>query len=409
MKTITDTELLQGLEQDLANVAKGFRNLETDLAASNDAIKKLHDGNSLLKRQLDDMRRARLQAGDGPNTKRGRFVSDACARYLAAIAIVGAEKHGKLGHVSDRATVVGRALDALGMEQRTALTTSDIPLPATYAAEVVELVWIYGQARQYGTVYPLGSGSVNLPQLTTSPAFGFIDASGTVTEKSPQFANKTFAAHKAGGIIRIPAELEADSIVPLGNFLGGYIAREMAKIEDLTYFAADGSSTYKLQKGMTKAALDASNNLTLATGLMSPNDITIAHMRNLRAKVAASALPGAAYYMNATMEAKLISFNSTANGKVYMPMTSRGPTLDGYPVRWVDVLPVFDESDHADQLQLCFGDARYHYLGVRGDIQIETSADVYFATDEIAIRALERFHVELMANEAVSVLRLAAS
>ena len=43
------------------------------------------------------------------------------------------------------------------------------------------------------------------------------------------------------------------------------------------------------------------------------------------------------------------------------------------------------------------------------DIRIETSADVFFATDEIAVRALERFHVELMATDALAVVQLAAS
>jgi HK97 family phage major capsid protein len=305
--------------------------------------------------------------------------------------------------------VLGRAMESLGMEQRAALTTSDIPLPATYAGEVVELVWMYGQARQFGTVYPLGAGTVNLPRLKTSPAFGFMDMSDPVPEKSPQFENKAFTAQKAGGLVRIPRELEVDSIVQLGQFIARYIAREMAKWEDTVFYMADGSSTYKGMKGAGKAALDAGKNLTLATGAMSANDITITHLRNLRAKVNPKAQSTSAYYMNATMEAKLVTFNSTANGKVYLPRGARGATLDGYPVRWVDVLPVFDEADHASRLQLVFGDASYHYLGERGDIRIETSADVYFATDEIAIRALERFHVELMATDALAVLQLAAS
>jgi HK97 family phage major capsid protein len=405
--------LLKDLEGDVAGMRSGYQNLQTELAAANDAIKKIHDANYKLTGQVNDMRRQRLAGGGGggagADPKRGRFVSEACARYLAAIAIVGAEKHGKLGHVSERHAVLGRALDSLGMEQRAALTISDIPLPAAYAGEVVELVWMYGQARQFGTVYPLGSGTVNLPRLKTSPAFGFMDMSDPVPEKSPQFENKTFTAQKAGGLVRIPRELEVDSIVQLGQFIARYIAREMAKWEDTVFWTADGSSTYKSMKGAGKAALDAGKNLTLATGGMSANDITITHLRNLRAKVNPQALSTAAYYMNATMEAKLVTFNSTANGKVYLPRGARGAMLDGYPVRWVDVLPVFDLDDHASRLQLVFGDASYHYLGERGDIRIETSADVFFATDEIAIRALERFHVELMATDALAVLQLAAS
>ncbi|MBI1176503.1 phage major capsid protein [bacterium] len=404
---MNESEYLQDLKGDLANVEAGYRRLESDLASSNDAIKKLHENNSLLKRQLDDMRRSRMQAGDGPDPKRGRFVSEACARYLAAIAIVGAARHNKLEHVSDRDAVLSRAIEALGMEQRSALTTSDIPLPTTYAAEVVELVWMYGQARQFGTVYPLGAATVNLPSLSTSPAFGFIDMSGSVGEKSPQFANKTFTPQKAGGLVRIPSEIDADSIVQLGSFLARYISREMAKWEDTCFFMADGTSTYKSMKGFAKAALDASNKIVLTTGNTAPSDIALSDLRNLRAKVSSAALKQSAYYMNATMEALLITFNSTANGKVYMPGAT--PKLDGFPVRWVDVMPIYDTSAAASQLQVCFGDASYHYFGERGDLRVETSSDIYFASDEIAVRALERFHVELMQTGAAAVLQLAAS
>lgn len=400
---------IEEIKRDTAGIRKGYENCERDIAAANEVIKRLQDENYELQRSVDDIRRSRLSEGQGPDISRGRFVSRGCAAHIASIAIVGAQKHGKLSHVEDSDTLVAKALDNLGMQQRAALTTSDIPLPQAYSSEVVELVWMYGQARKYGTVYPLGAGTVNLPKLKTSPAFGFMDMSTAIPEKSPQFENETFTAEKAGGIIRIPSELDVDSIVPLGEFLARYIAREMAKFEDVVYFTADGTSTYKSMKGMTKAALDAGNNVTLTTGNVAPSDITLADLRLMRSKISTAAYGQAAYYMNATMEALLVTFNSATNSQVYIPNSSRGPTLDGFPIRWVDVLPVYDESEHLDQLQACFGAAEYHWLGTRGEVRIDTSSEVYFASDQLAVRALERFKVALMADDAVSVLQLAAA
>jgi hypothetical protein len=51
----------------------------------------------------------------------------------------------------------------------------------------------------------------------------------------------------------------------------------------------------------------------------------------------------------------------------------------------------------------------YWYFGERASVSIETSREVYFATDELAVRALERFTVQLMANDAVAAIQLAAS
>ena len=56
-----------------------------------------------------------------------------------------------------------------------------------------------------------------------------------------------------------------------------------------------------------------------------------------------------------------------------------------------------------------FGDLSYWYLGERGAPRVETSREVYFATDEIGMRALERIDVEAMAPDAMSALQTAAA
>ena len=56
-----------------------------------------------------------------------------------------------------------------------------------------------------------------------------------------------------------------------------------------------------------------------------------------------------------------------------------------------------------------FGDLSYWYLGERGQPRVETSRDVYFATDEIGLRALERIDAQALAPDAMSALETAAS
>jgi hypothetical protein len=65
--------------------------------------------------------------------------------------------------------------------------------------------------------------------------------SNAVPEKSPQIAFVQFDAQKAGGIVRIPTEIDADSIVPMGQFIARYGARNLARWEDTVFFNADGS------------------------------------------------------------------------------------------------------------------------------------------------------------------------
>jgi HK97 family phage major capsid protein len=396
---------IQGTNHELVNDYQTASNEIKTLSASH---QKLSSDFAEAQKHIEQLRRSGLSTTT-PRLSH-QAVSDECARYIAAMVVCGADAIGGLNHIkgAQRDSLVGECKNIIGIETRSALTSGDIPLPTVYASQVVELVWKFGQARQFATVYPLGQGTTKLPQLKTTPGFGFISQSASIAEKSPQIQFVTFNPQKAGGIVRIPSEIDADSIVPLGQFLARYVAREMARWEDTVLFLADGTSPYNSLKGVGQTAIDNSLVVQLATTKTKPSDIILADVRNLRAKVNSAALFTGAYYFHPTMEVMLRSLN-TSNYTPFVVGPNGQATLEGFPVRWVGVLPVYDQSNHASQVQGAFGDLSYWYLGERSSVSIETSREVYFATDELAVRALERFTVQLMANDAVSVLQLAAS
>lgn len=296
----------------------------------------------------------------------------------------------------------------LGAETKTALTASDIPLPVDYGSEVVELVSQYGAARKYGTVYPLGTGVVKLPRLKTDTAFGLISMSGTVTEKSPAIEFVTFTASKWGGLVRVPSEIEADSIVAIGQFIARYAARQLAKIEDTVYFIADGTGTYDTLEGLCKSTVTNSKYSQMASTKTKYSDATLANFRAVRAVVDAAVIGNGAYYMHPSFEQHLSGLN-TAGDKPYLANGIQGASLDGFPIRWVDVMPAYSTSANAAKVFALFGDMSYQYLGVRGGVNVATSIDAGFTTDEILIRALERFTIGLMATGAIAGLETAAS
>lgn len=356
-----------------------------------------------MKAAIDALKKQQL-AIRGARIRRGGDVTPECAKFLGAVYLQAGLTQGKFGGEWGRKAgelvteVIGKA----------ALTTADIPLPEEYSGEVVELVNEYGMARKYGTVFPLGAGTVKLPRLATSPAFGLIAMSAALPEKSPQVAWVTFSAAKWGGIVRLPAEIDEDSIVGMGQFLARYAAREMAAIEDVVFFTADGTATYDSLSGLLKHFDAAASRVVLAGGGTANDDATLANVRSMRAKVASAVLKRGAYYFHPSFESLFSGFN-TAGDKPYIANGVNGATLDGFPIHWVDALPPLSSDAAVSTVFGGFGDPSFTYLGVRGGMRFDTSKEAGFTTDEILVRAIERFTIGHMATNHFAVIKTAAA
>lgn len=358
------------------------------------------------------------------------FVTDDCANALTATVIYGCSKiDGKLEAVipdeSKRKRLLAHSLGILGIQQRAggALTPTDIPLPTIYMPQIVELVFAYGQARQFATVFPLGAGTVKLPRLQPGEdQFGFLGAgtagmSQNVPQKEVEAALVTFTANKCGGLIRIPTELEEDTFIPMGQFLARYIARQFAKLEDSTLFLADGSATYAGITGIGPYCVANPQYLQqLGAGKTIVTDATINDFRAMRGKVnpavlfnmAANGKTSAAYYCSPTLEALFQTYNTIGTPLIYKPESNGQPaTLDGFPIRWVGVTQAYSTAATPGAYMAFFGDLSYWYLGERGAPRVEVSREVFFQTDELAMRALERIDVEAMALDAMTTLQTA--
>ena len=385
-----------------------------------------------LNGQLRKMRKAGLNASQNGVRWQGDlpFVTDDCAKALTSVFILDCSRldNGLERMVPDtnkRKGLIALAAQNLGIEQRSggAISTTDIPLPTVYMPQIVELVFAYGTARRFATVFPLGGGTVKLPRLKAGEDdFGYLGVgtagqSQSVPQKEVQAELVTYTANKGGGIIRIPYEIEEDTFISIGQFLARYIARQFAKMEDKTLFIADGTATYANQSGVaTYCAANTTYQLQLAAGKTKPSDATLDDFRTLRTKVSAAILGNmsaggkvsAAYYLSPTWEPVLRGFNKYPNFVVF-EYVNGVPMFDGWPVRWIGVGQTYQTTAAPNQPLAFFGDLSYWYLAERGQPRIEVSREVFFATDEIAMRALERIDVEAMAIDAMATLQTAAS
>jgi HK97 family phage major capsid protein len=409
------TMLTQRQIDEFSGILEGVKSYDGLFKSLPDRLKNIEQDNEQLRSQLKTLRKAGL-AGSGSgvqwlNAPGGAVpvVTQDCAEYVGSMFVIHAAQQNKL-RGSGAEAMVARAAGVMGMEVRAAVATTDIPMPVQYAQQIVELVYTYGTARKVSTVYPLGTASVKLPRLKTGePTFGFINMSAAVPEKVPQMEFVTFTPGKCGGIVRIPSEIDADSIVAVGQFVARYIAREMAKLEDTCFFLGDGTSTYNSIQGVGKQSTTDGNVLQLTATNSSSDKITLANCRTLRTLPTAAVLNTAAYYAHPSFDALFVSFNTSATVVPYQRKSDGSATLDGFPIVWVPIMPVYSTSATLNAYQIYFGDLKWWYFGERLTLSVETSRDVYFATDEVGIRALERFDIHAMGQLCSAALQLSAS
>jgi HK97 family phage major capsid protein len=378
-------------------------------------FKSLQDENARLQQNMTDVRRLMATRHSTPGVRRPGLVSDECARHLAAQFVIHCEKSDKLEALcslgSQRDALVSFARNTLNISTRAALTTTDIPLPTEYGGEIRELISDFGVVRRRMSPYPIGMGTARPARMGTRPAFGSIAMSAAFPEKSPTVAFASLESHKLGGVVRLPREIDEQSIVALGQFLTRYGAIEFARAEDTWGFLADGTGTYENVKGMVQVARDNAKTVVLASTKTKPSDATLADFRALRRQVNKAALNGrlSAYYLDTTWETQLPSFKTTAEQFVYQRLPDGTAMLDGYPIVWTDVMTPYGTAAAADSPLAVFGALSFWWMGEHGTPRIDTSEHVWFANDQLAVRFIEEIDFDYAAIDATAALITAAS
>jgi len=401
--------------QQLESLVTDLKGFSAELKTLPAAVKSVQDEQAQLRQQLTEVRRSRLGRAAIATPRRAGEVSPECARHLAAHFIAHCERSGKLEALASlpaqRESLLAFARESLGIATRTALTTTDIPLPVEYSGEIRELVSEFGVVRRKMMPYPIGMGTARPARMGTRPAFGSIAMSAALSEKSPTLTFASLESHKVGGIVRLPREIDEQSVVAMGQFLARYGAIEFARAEDTWGFLADGSATYETVKGIVQIARDNTKTVVLAATKTKPSDATLADFRALRTKVNKSALNGrlSAYYLDSTWETQLPTFKTAAEQNVYQRLPDGTALLDGFPIVWTDVLTAYGTSAAADQPLAVFGALSFWWMGEHGQPRIDTSEHVWFANDQLAVRFIEEIDFDYAATDATAALLTAAS
>jgi HK97 family phage major capsid protein len=291
-----------------------------------------------------------------------------------------------------------------GVQLRNAMTEGvdskgGVLLPDQYEPMLIRLVNDYGVARRECGQKVMTSDTLTCPRRTGGFTTYYPAEGGTITASDMTLDSVKLTAKKLACLGRFSAELNEDSLLNIGNELSIEGALSIASAEDSATFIGDGTSTYGRIVGI-KSALLAGSEVTAATGHTAFSTLTIDDFHKMLSTVQTYALKfgNAKWYISRAGWASSMQRLALASGGVTSMEIGGGtmPMFLGYPVVWVEVMNSTLSAQTSTEGLCFFGDLRQSvFFGDRRGISVAVSNDVYFTSDETAIRFTERYDVNV--------------
>ena len=277
-------------------------------------------------------------------------------------------------------------------------------VPEEFAGDIINLVEQYGVFRANARVVSMSSDTRVQPKRAGGITAYFVGEGSSITSSDNSFENVRLTAKKLAVYTRLSSELNEDAAVDLGAWVAAECARAFAQKEDECGFAGDGTSTYGGIVGARAALRGVDSSASNIAGLAvqgtgnTYSALVLGDFRNVVGKLPQYAdTANAAWYVSRTfyhtVMAKLADSAGGNTNETIAVGGPREPLFMGYPVRISQAMP---SSPAVSQVCALLGDlSQGAFFGDRRGIGVSLSEHDAFQADELALRAVERFDINV--------------
>ena len=287
-----------------------------------------------------------------------------------------------------------------GVEARaqgsTGATTGSAFVPDSLSSAVVRLVDQYSAFAQNATSVVMPSDVVLFPRRTAGSTAAWIDENVAITPSDPTSNQITLTAKKVTGAVTIASELLQDSIVSIADWIAAELALTLGNAVEEAAWSGNPSNAPAVA-GLVSTytgGLLAASGATYAASLVTaagdtPDEVTKANLLAMMAKVPQHSRQGAKWFCSPFFFASCMQNLDLAQGGSVGLSQGMGLTFLGSPVVLTDRLP--SGADSTGVIMALYGNmANSSYYGVRQGIEIASSDQVNFLSDQTVIRAVAR-------------------
>jgi HK97 family phage major capsid protein len=284
-------------------------------------------------------------------------------------------------------------------------------VPQETASTIIRLVEEFGVFRQnVGTVFPIANGSLQVPKRAGGFTVRHPGENQEITESDAQFSMVELTPHKAAILTKLSSELNEDALPLLADFLTREFAFAFAVDEDTAGFLGNGTAEFNRVTGLRTALLAGA--AATASAATTFGGLTLADFHAAMAKL--KMYPGIApkwYIHSAGYYASMDRLKAAGGGNTMMDLSMGGnANFLGYPVVFTQCLPSLLTAQSGVNYGF-FGDLSLACaMGDARAIEIASSDQRYFENDQLAIRATQRYDIQVhdrgTTTEGSAVIRL---
>ena len=308
---------------------------------------------------------------------------------------VGMWLKGRLGDAEARRWCADHGVEARA-QGSTGATTGSAFVPDILSSTVLRLVDQYSAFASNAMSVQMPSDVVLFPKRTGGATAYWIAENTAITASDPTSTQVTLTAKKVSGAVVVASELLADSVVSISDWLAAELALTLSNAVETVAWNGNPSNAPAVAGLVTTytGGLLAGSAATYAASLVTgagdtPEEITKANMLAMIAKMPQHSRAGAKWYCSPYFFATCMQNLDLNQGGSAGLTGGMGLTFLGSEVVLTDQLPAGADSSGA--VMCVYGNLMNSSIyGTRAGIEIASSDQVNFLSDQTVIRAVAR-------------------
>jgi HK97 family phage major capsid protein len=266
-------------------------------------------------------------------------------------------------------------------------------VPDELEQAIIDLRAQFGKFRANTRVLNMSRDTLLINRIAGGLTASFVGEGSSISETDASFDQVSLVARKAATLTKYSRELAEDSVVNLGDFLAGEVARAFANAEDEAGFNGDGTSGNGGIVGL-KNAVGSAGQKTGSGNAYS--ELTLADLTGtvgLAPEFVFSQGTPKWYMSTQFYHTVVLDLLADAGGNTNLTLAGgvAVPSLFGYEVVLTDVMP---KTEANSQICAYFGALELGAtMGDRRPTEIAVSEDRFFEADQIGVRGTTRFDI----------------